>query len=305
MVSRVLSLVDESSHRVVLAVAAGLLGLVTVLDYWSGAELTSAVFYLVPVALAGWRFDVRTSGPFALCATLLWVSVTMMLGVQHASLWMAVWDGVSRFIVYFSFAVLLGHVRSSLERLREMALTDHLTGVANSRFFHELAARELEHCRRHQRPFTLAYIDIDDFKGINDEFGHSGGDMVIRTVATALARNIRKVDHVARQGGDEFMLFLHEVEPEVAQGVLEQIHSRVSDALQQSGFDVSLSTGGVTWRTPPDTLDAAIHSADQVMYRVKGMEKGTVLHAVAGEERTDSDQSLDRTVASGAATASS
>lgn len=274
-----------------------ILGLVAVLDYLSGDGLASSIFYLIPVALVGWRFNIRVAGPFALVATLLWVVVAMLLGVQYASIWFSVWDGVSRFIIYFAFAALLGHVRHSLTLARQMALTDHLTGVSNSRFFRELAARELEHCHRHGRPFTLAYIDIDDFKEVNDKLGHSGGDDVIRTVANALVTNIRKVDHVARQGGDEFILFLHEIEPDYAELALRQIHERTYQALEKRGIDVSLSVGGITWIIPPRTLDEAINAADQVMYTVKWQIKGTVLHKTVNLDPEDPTSAADLSTA--------
>ena len=283
MISRILGFINAADRSSVLSIAAGLLIVIALLDYLSGDGLASSIFYLIPVALVGWRFDIRVSGPFALVATLAWVFVTLLLGVQPENLLFATWDGFSRFIVYLIFALLLGHVRRSLDQAREMALTDHLTGLANSRYFQELAERELEHCRRHGRPFTLAYIDIDDFKDVNDKIGHSGGDRVIQSIATALSGSIRRVDHVARQGGDEFMLFLHEVDGEQAEQVLQLIHSRVSQALENQGLDVSLSIGGVTWATAPRSLDAAIHTADRVMYQVKRMEKGAVLHRTIGD----------------------
>lgn len=282
MISRIFTLIDTTNSRVVIAISATVLIVVAALDYLSGDGLASSVFYLIPVAVAGWRFEFRISGAFALSATMLSILVLMLLNVEYSNTFFAIWDGVSRFIVYFSFAVLLAHVRTSLEQARELALTDHLTGVANSRYFHEEAERELEHCRRHERPFTLAYIDIDDFKDVNDAIGHSGGDRVIKAVAGSLAGSVRRVDQVARQGGDEFMLFLHEVDPRQAERVLQQIHERVMLSLQQDGHDVSLSVGGVTWRFPPPTLDAAIHAADRVMYEVKRTEKGSVLHRTIG-----------------------
>jgi diguanylate cyclase (GGDEF)-like protein len=283
MVSRIFTRIEAADRLTVLIVASVTLLLIGILDYASGEELASSVFYFLPVAVVGWRFGYRTSGMFALAATLVWVIVVIALGISYSSSFAAVWDGVSRFIIYFAFAVLLSHVRQSLEQAKHMAMTDHLTGVANARYFIELAERELEHCRRYGRPLTLAYIDIDDFKCVNDELGHSGGDRVIQAVAHALVSSVRLVDHVARQGGDEFMLFLHEVDARQAGTVLQQIHNRATSLLESSGYGVTLSIGGVTWNVPPETLDAAIHAADQVMYEVKRGNKGRVLHRFADE----------------------
>ena len=283
MISRMFARIESVDQSLLLAIASATLIFIGVLDFVSGAELASSVFYLLPVAIVGWRFHYRVSGMFALAATLIWVVVIIALGMPYSSAFAALWDGVSRFIVYFAFAVLLGHVRQALEQARKMAMTDHLTGVANARYFRDLAERELEHCRRYERPFTLAYIDIDDFKDVNDEIGHSGGDRVIHAVADALKTSVRRVDEIARQGGDEFMLFLHEVDVQQAESVLHQIHSRASNLLDLRGHNVTLSIGGVTWHVPPATVDEAIHSADRVMYEVKRGEKGKVLHRTVDE----------------------
>lgn len=287
MVFRLLTRIESADRLTVLVVASVVLLLIGILDYASGEELASSVFYFLPVAIVGWRFGYRTSGVFALFSTLVWVLVILVLGMPYSSLFAAVWDGMSRFSIYFAFAVLLGHVRQSLEQARQMAMTDHLTGVANARYFIELAERELEHCRRHGRPFTLAYIDIDDFKDVNDEIGHSGGDRVIKAVADALQSSIRRVDHIARQGGDEFMLFLHEVDAQHAGLVLQQIHSRAKTLLEGNGCAVTLSIGAMTWIDPPGSLDVAIHTADHVMYEVKRGEKGKVIHRVSGQMAVD------------------
>jgi diguanylate cyclase (GGDEF)-like protein len=282
MMARLFTFADRTDRRVILATAFALLVMISLLDLMAGEEIALAVVYLIPVALVGWRFDIRVAGAFALLSAIFASFVSQLIGVQYSSLAIAVWNGFSQFLVFLAFSGLLGHVRSSLLQARELAMTDHLTGVANSRYFADLAQRELEHCRRHHRPFTLAYIDIDDFKNINDAFGHSGGDRVIQAVARALSSSVRRVDQVARQGGDEFMLFLHEVDGDRAGTVLEQIHTRVLTALEREGVKVSLSIGGVTWRTAPATLDAAIQSADRMMYEVKRVNKGSVMHRMIG-----------------------
>src|SRR5207244_13104836 len=84
--------------------------------------------------------------------------------------------------------------------------TDYLTGLANARGFHDMAQKEIYRCKRTGRSFSLAYLDIDNFKSINDTLGHNAGDAVLRLVGDTLQKSTRKSDSVARTGGAEFMI---------------------------------------------------------------------------------------------------
>ena len=92
--------------------------------------------------------------------------------------------------------------------LRQMVVTDALTGTRNRRFFNEVIGRELQRHRRYQTPLSIVFIDIDRFKAINDTLGHETGDRVLREVAAFLLKNIREADYVFRWGGDEFLVLM-------------------------------------------------------------------------------------------------
>jgi diguanylate cyclase (GGDEF)-like protein len=123
-------------------------------------------------------------------------------------------------------------LRSAMEREKEAARTDSLTGAMNSRAFGELATAELHRARRYERPFTIAYVDIDDFKAVNDRFGHSSGDTLLRLVAETMKHNSRAVDVIARVGGDEFVILFPETGPGPAHVVTQ---------ICKSGFSMSSS----------------------------------------------------------------
>jgi diguanylate cyclase (GGDEF)-like protein len=110
--------------------------------------------------------------------------------------------------MFLVVVVVLSSLRGAWEREKIHARTDSLTGVSNARAFFEVAAVELARARRYQRPFTIAYLDLDNFKQVNDRFGHEVGDDLLQIVARTLREGSRASDFVARMGGDEFVVLL-------------------------------------------------------------------------------------------------
>ena len=111
--------------------------------------------------------------------------------------------------------------------MRASSRSDPLTGVANSRVFLELLKREIARARRYKRPLTLAYLDLDNFKSVNDILGHAMGDKVLQTVVSTVNANIRVTDVVGRLGGDEFVLLLPETDMQGARSGRSCVRSEV------------------------------------------------------------------------------
>jgi len=169
-------------------------------------------------------------------------------------------------------------LRISLEREREMARTDYLTQVANSRYFAEIASNEIKRAGRYLHPFTVAYLDIDDFKSVNDRWGHSTGDQLLALVADTIRSNIRATDSIARLGGDEFVFLLPETGYDAASVVIQKVNQSLQAAMGRKGWPVTFSIGVVTFRTPPDSVDGMIRVADAFMYSVKHSGKNRIQH---------------------------
>jgi diguanylate cyclase (GGDEF)-like protein len=165
----------------------------------------------------------------------------------------------------------LRHANSRLEaaqtELREAVITDSLTGLRNRRFFDEVIGRELQRHRRYKTPLSIVFIDIDQFKAINDTLGHDTGDRVLREVAAFLVRHIREADYVFRWGGDEFLVLVTCVEAEAIRRArdLQDAFAR-SIQLDTLPRGVALSIGCV--EVPPDVEDIMPHvqAADDRMY---------------------------------------
>ena len=158
-------------------------------------------------------------------------------------------------------------------RLEEQTLTDPLTSLRNRRAFDEEMRTAFELARRHDRPLSLAVIDVDHFKPINDEHGHPAGDAVLRAVAQVLDSGTRQTDFVARIGGEEFAILLPETPLFEAMQFAEKIRSAVATATIRTGdvaHDLTVSVGvACTSHSQIPTGADLFHAADQALYRAK------------------------------------
>jgi diguanylate cyclase (GGDEF)-like protein len=133
---------------------------------------------------------------------------------------------------------------------------------------------------RYKRPFTIAYLDLDDFKQVNDSLGHDAGDNLLRCVALSIKANIRSSDALARIGGDEFVILLPETNEDQAQSVVQKLGGALHAALQKENWAVSFSIGVVTYIRPPATVDEMLVKADHMMYAAKREGKNKVRYLV-------------------------
>jgi len=160
-----------------------------------------------------------------------------------------------------------------------MARTDYLTSVLSSRFFYDLLQTEINRSKRYKNPFTIAYIDLDNFKTVNDELGHSIGDQVLCFVVNRVRKNLREIDVIARLGGDEFALLMPETKQESAQVVLSKLQHDILSGMQQNNWPVTLSIGVLTCINAPHTTDETIKIVDDLMYSVKRGSKNGIKYA--------------------------
>ncbi len=175
-------------------------------------------------------------------------------------------------------------LRRSHERLAALAMRDPVTGIANRRVFDQTLERALERCRVAGDPVTVVLVDIDNFKQVNDEHGHTTGDAVLCAVAEALARDTRGFDFVARWGGDEFAIVLPGTSIADAGSVAVRLCTTMASAVSHP--PISLSMG---WASAPDQgLDrsALIAAADGALYAAKqSRDMADVAHSTDGRLR--------------------
>jgi diguanylate cyclase (GGDEF)-like protein len=165
------------------------------------------------------------------------------------------------------------HLDSNIRSLEGLSATDHLTGIYNRRQGEKRLAEEAARIRRSGEVLTVAVVDVNDFKAINDTHGHQVGDACIRHVADVIRRNVRESDWLARWGGDEFVLALHEASPFApTEAALQRIVADLKNSpvrLQRGGeLVLTVSVGAVRYSGEGDPRDL-IGKADEAMYQAK------------------------------------
>ena len=219
----------------------------------------------------------------SLASTCALVIFDLEIPGRYRSREIAFWDLVMNLGIFFFFVYVLGEVKSLYHREQEQSHHDPLTGLLNRRGFSEALDLEAERMRRTERPLTVAYLDLDNFKQVNDQHGHAEGDALLRTVSRAMLSNIRGMDVVARLGGDEFCLLLPESGDEAARAALGKLEQRLHEEVAAAGWPVTFSVGAVTFESAEHSADQMMERADQLMYRAKQAGKNrTQFATVAG-----------------------
>lgn len=249
------------------------------LDNLTGPSIHFGVFYLVPVAISTW-FGGRIQGlALALAAVLLWVVTDVSWTPdQHYSPAAHLWNTSARLAQLLLFSWLVGVVRVQIDELKRHAERDPLTGLRNRRAF--LDALSVEHHRlvRFRHPFSLAYIDLDNFKAVNDRQGHAEGDRLLTTVAQVMRERTRSTDVAARLGGDEFAVLLGETSSEAAVAAVRELEAALRRGMERRNWPVTFSIGVVTFRGPARSVEETLHLADQLMYLTKRGCKDAIRH---------------------------
>jgi diguanylate cyclase (GGDEF)-like protein/PAS domain S-box-containing protein len=171
-------------------------------------------------------------------------------------------------------------LNKAYEHEKELARVDPLTGAANQRAFHEMAKHEIERSRRYKYPFTLGYFDLDDFKAINDKFGHKAGNEILKAVVEYAASSLRKTDLFARLGGDEFAFLLVETGPDLARMIISRFQQNAPLRVPEDNSLVTFSIGVLTCLDASPGLEDILEMVDDLMYSVKREGKAGIRYSV-------------------------
>jgi len=256
--------------------------LVGILTYLAGPDLSSSIFYLIPIALVTW-FTKRSIGLIvSILSALTWLIANLASGATYSDSAIVYWNGVARLSSFFILTFILSALKNILKQEKELSRIDFLTGIPNRRYFIELFNMEINRARRYEHPFTMVLLDLDNFKTVNDCFGHSTGDILLRLVARTIRENIRVTDTVARLGGDEFAILLPETGRNVAEVIMQKVQKINLDIMRMHGWPVTLSIGVVTFTSPPSTVDEVLRISDRLMYTAKNSGKNSIQYEVFG-----------------------
>lgn len=270
-----------SRLRIWITAAFGIAAIGSI-DFISGVEVRVFPLYYAPISLVAWHAGRSAALVAATLSAIAWLVSNSLAGLQfsHAGFWIA--NTLVQATSFATVGVLIATLRTALMRERGLSRTDALTSLLNSRSFYEEATSILELCRRKRHPVTLAYIDLDNFKAVNDTLGHQAGDELLRSVGKLLRASTRPSDLCARLGGDEFVLLLAEVEAREAASALERLRSQLSDTMTLHAWPVTGSIGAVTFIIIPEDLEAMVSAADAQMYAAKGEGKNRLQLEIVG-----------------------
>lgn len=167
-------------------------------------------------------------------------------------------------------------------KLLDMSIKDGLTGVFNRRFFDGRLKEEFERHKRHARPLSLIFLDIDFFKEINDKYGHQCGDFILKSLSKKVADEIRKIDILARYGGEEFCCLLLETDLPVAFHVAERLRKIIAEHkfnFRNHSIRITISLGISELKEGIDSPDVLLKKSDDALYKAKrtGRNKAVVL----------------------------
>jgi diguanylate cyclase (GGDEF)-like protein len=265
-----------SKRRKWTLIALGSLALILVAaaNYFAVSELLEAsVFFLIPVSFFTWFVD-RKAGFIASGASAVMVlgaNLTSRLHAAHP--WVGFWNALIWLGFFLILAVTVARLKELYLAEKQLSRVDNLTRIANRLAFYEIANMEKNRARRFGQPITLAYVDLDGFKEINDAMGHVVGDQLLLSVARTMQKSIRQTDSVARMGGDEFALLLPNTHTDAASQVLTKLVNELNRRMQQNHWPVTFSIGAVTFLAPPESLQEMIKRADEAMYSAKASGK--------------------------------
>lgn len=246
------------------------------IDTLTGYEFSFSIFYLLPIIGVAW-YAGRTPAIFvAILSAGSWYTADFHSGHDYIHPLIATWNTFSRLGMFLLLAFFVAMTRTLLMQQTQLANTDSLTGLHNSRSFRDLVEHEIKKSARLQRSITLVYIDLDDFKKINDVYGHKRGDEFLQGVARSIKDGLRPYDIVARLGGDEFAICLPETDQEQAKAILERVRFRLHHSLAEFS-PIRSSMGAVTAKGPDFDFGRLLKLADDLMYTAKNEGKDAVL----------------------------
>lgn len=252
-----------------------ILGLI---DYLSGYEISFSIFYLIPVSFSVYYSGFKYGLIISLLSAINWYFADIKSGHHYQHLFIPIWNAIMRLGYFTLHSYFLYKYLGLYNKSKIDSLTDPLTGAKNRRLFYKLFEQEVSKSKRTNRPFTLMYFDLDNFKVVNDTFGHLSGDSLLVMVSHLINTNIRPSDIFARLGGDEFALLFPETDYDQSNIIIKRIKDLVEIEMMKNNWPVTLSVGAITFRKFNYAVHEMLKQVDDLMYTVKRKGKNNIEH---------------------------
>jgi diguanylate cyclase (GGDEF)-like protein len=256
----------------IILLGSGLVLLLGALDSLIDYRVSFSIFYVLPVVLVTWYAGFMIGIIFSILSTCMWFFAATVSRNHQIPLAILSWNSVVR----LGFFIIISSVLHYFKSERENARIDFLTRISNRRHFEETLLLETERSARYKHPLTVVYMDIDNFKMINDNLGHHEGDKLLVTVSSVMKNAMRSSDLISRIGGDEFAFILIETDEQQAKRIINKIKLELLRAMESKTWPVAFSFGVVTFHRFPKTTREMLKIADDCMYNAKQAGKNTI-----------------------------
>jgi diguanylate cyclase (GGDEF)-like protein len=243
----------------------------TYLEHFEGVRRFTLGFYMLNIAFATVAFGQRMGITSAVLSVLA-LATSDLVTSKDLRPW-------TEWALFFAILMTLVAILLRISRLQQDALFDVVTGLRNHRYFQVRLREEIQRTDRNARPTGLIFFDLDNFKAINDRFGHAVGDYVLSEVSRVLEANARSSDIVCRYGGEEVAVILPETTVDEAVNVAERLRQAVERRNDQPGPAVTVSAGVASYPENADSSDLLISSADAALYAAKRAGKNRIVSA--------------------------
>lgn len=256
------------SRRFVLVLAVCFVIPIGVVDALTPHGLQLSFFHVLPVIMVTWYVSRLAGLLFSTAATAL-VTITDWYVGHLSGLEALLLQAGAHASLFLIIVLILDVVITKFDTAQQLASQDPLTGALNKGAFEQTLHHQLRLARRAGWPVTLAYVDIDHFKALNDTCGHTEGDLALKQVAAVMRQTLRETDAIGRVGGDEFAILLQNAKPDEVSSLLKSLRNGLQDRFAGWPVPVTCSIGAVTFVDPPLDEKAALRAADALMYQAK------------------------------------
>jgi diguanylate cyclase (GGDEF)-like protein len=240
----------------------------SLIDY----RVSFSIFYVLPVVLVTWHAGIKIGILFSVLSSAMWFVAAVISHKHQIPFAIVAWNSIVR----LGFFIIISSVLHYFKVERENAQIDFLTGISNRRHFEEMLSIEIQRSDRYNHPLTIVYMDMDNFKAINDNLGHRAGDNFLTTISSIVNSTIRSTDFIARLGGDEFAILLVETNEDEAKKFIKKIQYELLLSMETHTFPVTFSFGIVTFYSFTRNISEMMHIADTCMYHSKKAGKNKI-----------------------------
>ena len=260
--------------RVVLITSTLQMFVVFALDILTPPDIRLHVIYIFPMAAITLHCEQPMAIVYGFALSILLQLTTFV--VQGISMGPMVTDTLVAAAASALTIFLARGVRENYLETVDLATHDHLTSLHNRRSFEAILSSEVARLDRYGGVFTLAMLDLDNFKALNDARGHHVGDQALQLLADVLGDHSRQTDSIARLGGDEFAILMPNTGEEDSRLRCRQLGATIAEKMTEAGYGITASLGHVSFMTAPESTAHAIRQADDAMYATKRQQmKGT------------------------------